>query len=57
MIDRPNFVVIYCDDLGWGDLGCYDARSRIPTPHIDAQVAAGRTAPAGVTEQGEPGQD
>jgi len=57
MIDRPNFVVIYCDDFGWGDVGCYDARSRIPTPHIDAQVAAGRTAPAGVTEQGEPGQD
>ena len=41
MIDRPNFVVIYCDDLGWGDVGCYDARSRIPTPHIDALAAQG----------------
>jgi arylsulfatase A len=31
---RPNFIVIFCDDLGYGDLGCYgSAKNR--TPHID----------------------
>lgn len=32
---RPNVVLIYADDLGYGDLSCYGA-SRIQTPHIDA---------------------
>jgi arylsulfatase A len=29
----PNVVFIYCDDLGYGDLGCYGSSNR--TPHID----------------------
>ena len=29
----PNVVFIYCDDLGYGDLGCYGSTNR--TPHID----------------------
>ncbi len=32
--DRPNFVVIFCDDLGYGDLGCFGSES-IATPHLD----------------------
>ncbi len=40
--DRPNVVVILADDLGYGDVGCYNPRrGRIPTPHIDALAAAG----------------
>src|SRR5690625_2332504 len=31
---KPNFIVIYCDDLGYGDLGCYGS-DIAKTPHID----------------------
>ncbi len=36
----PNFVIIYADDLGFGDLGCYGAEG-IPTPNLDAMAADG----------------
>lgn len=31
---QPNFVIVYCDDLGYGDLGCYGSDS-VRTPHLD----------------------
>lgn len=37
---RPNVIVIYADDLGYGDLSCYGA-TRIHTPHIDGLAAGG----------------
>ena len=37
---RPNIVLIYADDIGWGDLGCYGAKA-IPTPNIDRLAAQG----------------
>jgi arylsulfatase A len=37
---RPNFVVMLCDDLGWGDLECYGHPS-ISTPHLNHLAAEG----------------
>ncbi len=37
---RPNIIFIYCDDLGYGDLGCYGARD-IRTPQIDSLTQNG----------------
>jgi arylsulfatase A-like enzyme len=31
---RPNFIVIFCDDLGYGDLGCYGS-TKNRTPNVD----------------------
>lgn len=36
----PNIVLIYADDLGYGDLGCYGAKT-MPTPRIDGLAAGG----------------
>ena len=38
---KPNIVVILADDLGYGDVGCYNARSKIPTPHLDRLAGEG----------------
>lgn len=36
----PNVVLILCDDLGWGDLGCYGAKG-YRTPELDRFARAG----------------
>lgn len=38
---RPNIVYILADDMGYGDLGCYNAGSKIPTPYIDRLASQG----------------
>lgn len=38
---RPNVIVILCDDLGQGDLGCYNADSKVPMPSADKLAAQG----------------
>lgn len=39
---RPNIVILYADDLGYGDVHCYNPdRGKIATPHIDRLSAQG----------------
>lgn len=35
----PNLVVIYADDLGYGDIGCYGSKN--PTPNLDRMAREG----------------
>ena len=40
--DKPNVLIILADDLGYGDVQCYNPeRGKIPTPHIDRLAAQG----------------
>jgi arylsulfatase A-like enzyme len=38
--DKPNVVIIYADDLGYGDVSCYGA-TRLKTPNIDKAAKQG----------------
>ena len=37
---KPNVILIYVDDLGYGDLSCYGA-TKIKTPHLDKLAKQG----------------
>jgi arylsulfatase A-like enzyme len=37
---KPNVIIIYADDLGYGDLSCYGA-TRVRTPNIDRLASEG----------------
>ncbi len=39
-MNKPNIILINCDDLGYGDLGCYGSKLH-STPHIDRLAAEG----------------
>jgi arylsulfatase A-like enzyme len=40
-VHSPNIVFFMVDDLGIGDVQCYNPDSTVPTPHIDALAKAG----------------
>jgi len=37
----PNVVILFVDDMGYGDPRCYNPESKCPTPHIDRLAAEG----------------
>jgi len=37
----PNIIIIYADDLGHGDLSCYNAKCAYRTPQLDRMAAEG----------------
>ena len=39
--EKPNSIVIYADDMGYGDCTVNNAESKIPTPHIDRLAKEG----------------
>lgn len=39
--EKPNFVIIFADDMGYGDLGCFGSTD-IRTPHLDRMAKEGR---------------
>ncbi len=39
--ELPNVLVILADDLGYGDLSCYNDRSKVRTPHLDRLASEG----------------
>ncbi len=38
---RPNIVILYADDMGYGDLAVQNPESKIPTPHLDRLAREG----------------
>lgn len=38
---RPNIVILYADDMGWGDLAVQNPASKIATPHLDRLAREG----------------
>jgi len=39
--EKPNIIMIYADDMGYGDAGCYGDTNLVPTPHIDRLAGEG----------------
>ncbi len=39
--NRPNIIYILADDMGYGDMGCNNPDSKIPTPNLDRLAAQG----------------
>ena len=48
--DKPNIIIIFTDDQGYGDLGCFGSET-IKTPHID-RMAWGQVKNSGIMHEG-----
>ena len=50
--DRPNIVLILCDDMGYSDIGCYGGE--IDTPNLDRLARQGRASRSFTTARSAP---
>lgn len=41
LAERPNIVLLYADDMGYGDLAIQNPESKIPTPYLDQLAREG----------------
>ncbi len=39
--EKPNIIFVMADDMGYGDVNCYNPSSKIPTPHVDLLAKQG----------------
>tara|TARA_R110000850_G_scaffold157126_2_gene281289 strand:+ start:2031 stop:3539 length:1509 start_codon:yes stop_codon:yes gene_type:complete len=39
--EKPNIIIVFADDMGFGDVSCYHPESRISTPNMDRLAAEG----------------
>lgn len=39
--DKPNLLLLLADDLGYGDVRCYNGQSKVATPHLDRLAREG----------------
>ncbi|WP_298946145.1 arylsulfatase [uncultured Polaribacter sp.] len=40
-VDKPNIIIFYADDMGYGDLAIQNPQSKIPTPNLDQLAKEG----------------
>lgn len=41
VVEKPNILLILADDLGYGDLQCYNSESKVSTPHCNRLARQG----------------
>ena len=41
-VKQPNVVLIFADDMGYGDVTSYNAKSKIHTPNLDRLARGGK---------------
>lgn len=50
--DKPNVLILYADDLGYGDLRVLNPKSKIPTPHLEKLAKEGMVFTDGHSSSG-----
>ncbi|HCU86361.1 MAG TPA: arylsulfatase, partial [Verrucomicrobiales bacterium] len=43
LAEKPNIILVYVDDMGYGDASCLNPKSKFKTPHLDRLAREGMT--------------